>query len=225
MVQVKQAPQNRKVVALVYGRPGTGKTTMAVKEAPAPLVLDCFERSWEVVEAPYVEVTPSNLEEVLRWLTNSQEARKYQTIIVDSLTMLQALLTDRPMTQQDWGQVSNLLNGLILHLTYKLPHNPHVIFLAHEKVEEEGAVSTYYVPALMPSVTRTLTATTSIIGRTELSLEKRVEGGRVKEVRVYWLGLQGYSYMAKVRNPKGEWPARIANPSFKSLAELLGLTI
>lgn len=223
MIQVQQASRVKKVAALVYGRPGTGKTTLATREAPSPLVIDFFERSWEVLEGvPYVEATPSNLEEVLRWLAQSPEAKQYETIIVDSLTMLQVLLSDRPMTQQDWGQASQAINGLVLHLTYKLPHQPNVIFIAHEKIEDESPTS-YYVPALMPSVTRTLTASMSLIGRTELSLEKKVESGRVRESRVYWLGLQGSTYMAKVRNSSGEWPPRVASPTFRALRELLGL--
>jgi len=76
------------VKILVYGRAGTGKTTLCAT-APTPIVISTEGgllalHHWSL---PYIEVaTLDKLYDVYRWLTDTPEARQYQTICLDSIS-------------------------------------------------------------------------------------------------------------------------------------------
>jgi hypothetical protein len=73
---------------LVYGQAGAGKTTL-VATLPAPIVLSAEGGLLSIQDAnlPYIEISNmESLREAYTWLTESSEAKGFQSVALDSIS-------------------------------------------------------------------------------------------------------------------------------------------
>src|SRR5690554_459234 len=201
---------------LFYGRAGTGKTTIA-STFPSPiLVCDVREEGTDsIYDVEDIDVLPVQSWEDLElvyWMLKSQDT-KYQTVVIDTISMAQVQLVDAvieksgrdSMSQQLWGEVSGKMQSLILAFR-DLPIN--VVFIAHDRTrvsEEDGdeTLDPEVGPALIPSVMKTLNGAVSIIGNTYVAEKTTQNKGRVKRKIEYRVRLGPHAYYTtKVRKPK-----------------------
>jgi len=76
------------VKVLVYGQAGAGKTSL-VKTLPNPIVLSAEGGllSIQDVDLPYIEISDMDtLKEAYTWLAESDEAKQYQSVALDSIS-------------------------------------------------------------------------------------------------------------------------------------------
>lgn len=76
------------VKVLVYGQAGAGKTSL-VKTLPNPIVLSAEGGLLSIQDAdlPYIEISDMDtLKEAYAWLTSSDEAKRYQSVALDSIS-------------------------------------------------------------------------------------------------------------------------------------------
>jgi phage nucleotide-binding protein len=76
------------VKVLVYGQAGAGKTSL-VKTLPSPIILSAEGGllSIQDVDLPYIEISDMDtLKEAYTWLAESDEAKQYQSVALDSIS-------------------------------------------------------------------------------------------------------------------------------------------
>jgi hypothetical protein len=76
------------VKLLVYGQAGAGKTTL-VATLPSPIVLSAEGGLLSIQDAdlPFIEITSMDaLKEAYQWLTESSEAKGFQSVALDSIS-------------------------------------------------------------------------------------------------------------------------------------------
>jgi hypothetical protein len=174
----------------IYGRAGSGKTTLA-STFPKPLLLvdindkgtDSIKdvKGVDVIELYELEDLEDLYYDVLR------EGHKYKTVVFDTMTELQKLImkyvvlkknkkanTDRlgdwgTISRKDWGEVAGIMNKWITDLR---DLDIEVVFLAQERVKNNGdeeddndnQLTPEVGPAVMPSIATTLNAAVNVIG-------------------------------------------------------------
>ena len=165
----------RKNSTALYGRSGTGKTTLAATY-PKPIlylnILDNGDESISDVEGiDVVDIeTSKDLQEQILWLTKkaNRDQLKYKTVVLDTMTQLQGILVNemgtnkklagkgkkRPgdfgtLTKQDWGQIAGDLKAVIMDIR-NLPVNS--VFIAQERVFNAGDEEDDGVDQLAPEV-------------------------------------------------------------------------
>lgn len=132
---------------LIYGQPGTGKTTLALS-APNPVCID-LDRGMHRVKpqfrVPSLQV--NSYKEILS-LLDSDEIAPFDTIICDTLGKLidrvcdyvaeqnpKARQADGQMTMKGWGEVKSKFQAFFKLLASK---NKSILFVAHESEEKSG---------------------------------------------------------------------------------------
>lgn len=144
-----QTAEKKGLKVLLYGHSGMGKTRMAAT-FPRPLFLDLEGGMRSTIKVKEVLRYPSNPKEEVHTLDQVKEFYKlvkqtkvpdFDTIVVDTLTELQVLVSknvlgkydanrqyDDQMTMADYGKANrDFLN--IIRLFLKLPY--HIVFTAH----------------------------------------------------------------------------------------------
>jgi hypothetical protein len=97
--------------AIVYGKPGTGKTPIA-NTAPRPLLLVCEPGMLSMRNStiPAIDCfTPERIEEFFTWLFNSKEATNFDTIAIDSISQMAEIILDRELNGK--SKASNKVDG------------------------------------------------------------------------------------------------------------------
>lgn len=192
-----QYPHEQKMstsyVAMVYGKPGVGKTTLAVS-AKNPVILD-FDRGLGRIDNPNFWIPKleiSDYQEVTEFL-KSKEIDMFDTIIIDTVSscvdcMTMFLLeTNQKIAEtnkksdkisQSNGALTlrgfSELRAMIANFTRLLrSKNKNVIFVAHEKEEDDGEAHKVIRPDLgQGSGGRELIKFTDILGYMS------IEGGK-----------------------------------------------
>lgn len=165
----------RKNSTALYGRSGTGKTTLAATY-PKPIlylnILDNGDESISDVEGiDVVDIeTSEELQEQILWLAKKANRGKlvYKTVVLDTMTQLQGILVKEmgvnkklqkkskkragdfgTLTKQDWGQIAGDLKAVIMDIR-NLPVNS--VFIAQERVFNAGDEEDDGVDQLAPEV-------------------------------------------------------------------------
>jgi hypothetical protein len=175
---------------VLYGQPGSGKTTVAATLPTPILFIDCSEKGTDSVrDVKGVDVLRAETwEEVdlIYWFLKKGK-HKYKSVVMDTVSQAQDLAIKQhlqekgkgvedgaignwgTMHKQDWGTVATTLKTFIISMR-DLPLN--VCFVAHDRVfggeedDEENVIAPSVGPRLMPSVATTLNGAVSIIGNT-----------------------------------------------------------
>lgn len=198
--------------AAIYGRAGTGKTTLAATW-PKPILYlnirdDGTDSIADVEDIDVKHVTTSDdLQEVILWCTKQAKKGKliYRTIILDTMSQLQGILVEElcankklkkgqnpgdfgTLTKQEWGQIAGDLKAAIWDIRNL---GIESVFIAQDRVfndpsdeEDDGLnqLDPEVGPKLMPSVNKDLCASVSIIGNTFIRIVTKKNDKGKKEI-------------------------------------------
>ena len=242
IVPVDELPNFLKIG--IYGRSGTGKTTL-LGTAPKPLlVLDIREEGTKsirkVPESKVFRVKGWDDIEDIYWYLESNPG-KYKSVGIDGVTTLQDMAKIKVagpkvgtiVSRRVWADAADLMKPWIL--TYRdLPMN--VFFIAQDRITEgedlddEESLSPEIGPYVMPSVAKILNGAVDIMGNTfirEVQKKVKSKSGKIKteDVTEYCLRVGPHSrYVTKFRVDISEGikvlpPPVIVNPTFDKLRE------
>lgn len=235
---------------ILYGKSGTGKTTLAAS-FPKPILIDVREKGQKSVKTvkglKMLAVKEwQDLLDIYWFLKN--EDHDFETAIIDTVGNAQTLAIEwvmdknnkkgkagdwGTMTQKMWGEVSTMVKELTLNFR---DLDMNIVYIAHHRVfqqnEEDAdtiAIDPYVGPAVTPSVAAVLNAAVDIIGETfigekTITTRDKKTGKKEEERNVnYYLRVGPHSsYITKFRNSKEtETPDVIKNPDYKSLINLM----
>ncbi|MDR0377012.1 MAG: ATP-binding protein [Spirochaetaceae bacterium] len=166
---------------LIYGQPGTGKTTLALSGVN-PVCIDVDRGMYRVekrYQVPSLQV--ESYQQVLD-LLNSRELDEFETIVIDTLGKLidrmgeyvaknnpKYRLSNGQLSQQGWGQIKIEFRALVKLINGK---NKSVIFVAHETEEREDDV-TKKRPDVSGSARKDIVKELDFMGYMEMSGSKR----------------------------------------------------
>ena len=231
----------------MYGKAGTGKTTLAATFPGPILFIDCSEKGTDSIrdtDCDVLRATDWDELEMLYWFLK-KEKHKYKTVVIDTMSQAQDLAIQKikevevgalgnwgTMRKQDWGIVSTKLKTFVLTMR-DLPMN--VIFIAHDRTfggeedDDETVIAPTVGPRLMPSVSAVLEGAVSIIGNTyirERYIKKRIKGKKKPtEERVVEYCLRigpNATYTTKIRKPKKvKLPDLITDPTCDKIMDLI----
>ena len=128
---------------VVYGQAGSGKTTL-IKTLPNPIILSAEGGLLSISDAnlPYVEIDSMEaLREAYQWATESDEAKQFETIALDSISEIAevVLIAEKKIAKdprQAYGALQEQM-GEIIRAFRNLPK--HVYFTAKcEKATDEA---------------------------------------------------------------------------------------
>lgn len=138
---------NVRIKMLVYGQPGSGKTTMALS-APKPLLID-FDNGINRVDYEFIKdtVQVENYADILN-LLNNEDLSDYETLVIDTGgkmldCMAEYLIASNPrlgkrngsLTLEGYGVRKVEFTSLLKLINSK---KKHVIFVAHRTSEKNG---------------------------------------------------------------------------------------
>ena len=229
---------------VLYGGPGTGKTTLAAT-LPTPIVfIDCSEKGTDSIRDIKSGVDVLRAEtweevDLLYWYLKKGD-HKYKSVVMDTLSQGQDLAIQQhlrekgkvaevgsmtqwggDMKRQDWGKVSNQLKTFIISMR-DLPLN--VCFIAHDRVfggeedDEENVIAPSVGPRLMPSVATTLNGAVSIIGNT--FIRERFRRSKLKKKGKKGKERRIVEYCMRI-GPHAYYTTKIRKPKKIKLPDLL----
>lgn len=231
-------------IITLYGRPGTGKTTISCT-APKPLLLidvkDKGTDSGKRDDLQPGDITVFELEtfddiyEVYDYIEENPD--RFKSVVIDHMTALQDFCYDKVMEEEGKSKMSQGMYGTaggylkeVINL-YKgltdLGITP--IFNCQDRMESgdgegEDQLLPEVGPSLMPSVARTLCAASRVIGHTyQFENVEKLEGAKVRrniEFRLR-LGPNPY-YITKVTRPFGTpCPQFLVDANYKDIMKIV----
>lgn len=131
------------VKMLVYGAAGSGKTTL-IRTLPDPVILSAEAGllSLQGADIPYIEISDvAILREAYAWLTQSEEAKRYKSVALDSISEIaEVILADEKKKVKDPRQAYGAMQeqmASIIRAFRDLPGR-HVYMSAKlERVQDE----------------------------------------------------------------------------------------
>lgn len=131
------------VKVVTYGRSGVGKTMLAAT-APNPFIFSAEKGllSLRKFNIAYVDISSfKQLDEAFMWALKSNETKKYQTFVLDSISEIaEVVLSDELERNKDprkaYGNMQQSMYGLIRN--FRDLKGKHVQFIAKQMIIEEG---------------------------------------------------------------------------------------
>jgi hypothetical protein len=140
------------VKTLVYGAAGTGKTTL-IAGMPCPLILSAESGllSLQGSDLAYIEVSSvSDLREAYKWLVGSDEAKRFESICLDSISEIaEVCLGEEQLKTKDgraaYGQLGTVM-GEVIRAFRDLPLHVLLIAKLDKGADELGRIT--YSPGM-----------------------------------------------------------------------------
>lgn len=236
----------RVITILLYGRAGTGKTTIAGTFPGPVLLVDISEKGTDSVsDVEGMEVLKaeswSDIEDVY-WMLKDED-HPYKTVALDAVHAMQDLAIkkakgparadDEQTTKHDYMKASGLMKTWLVNFRDLEEKGIHVVFICHDRrtdgeegVDDEGMLSPEVGPRLMPSLASLLTGAVKVVGHTFIkeTLQKSATLGKKATRKIDYclrIGPHGY-YTTKIRSPKdSETPEFLKDPTFKKILGVL----
>ena len=181
LTQPSELKHNQPISCLIYGQPGTGKTTLALS-ADKPVLIDLDRGLYRVekrFQCPSLQV--ENYQQILD-LINSDELRPFNTIVIDTLGKLVDRMGDfvarqnpkfkqgdGTLSMKAWGAIKVQFSNLIKTI---FNMNKSVIFVAHEKEDKDGDVR-FVRPDVSGSSGKDIVKELDLMGYMEMKGNKR----------------------------------------------------
>jgi hypothetical protein len=249
--KIRPVSSNQKFLSMVlYGRSGTGKTTLASSFPKKSLIIGAEDGTLSVHNVKGLDFI--KIERSTDIVEVASVFNQYKTIILDSASSLQSLVLkeilglDEIPVQNTWGMASRqdwMQVGIQVkeYLRLILGHEEaHRIIIAQERVfssdDEESEIITPHIgAALSPSIVGWLNPEADYIGQTfirdEMGTKKLKIKGEVK-IKKEKTGRKEYClrvgpdsvYTTKFRRPKStnELPDVLVDPSYEKISKLIG---
>lgn len=130
-----------KIKCIVYGQSGTGKTEFACT-FPKPFVIDLDNGMLSQMGKDIEYETTRTYEDFMETVTAVEKDDKYETIIIDSVTMLQELMQETILRLNNKKSMDihchmvlvDMFQQIFVGLTYK---NKNVVVTAHEQLIQD----------------------------------------------------------------------------------------
>lgn len=93
------------VKALIYGKPGGGKTPV-INTAPRPVLMACEPGLLSMRDSlvpTWEAYTPGRIKEFFDWLTGSAEARNFDTVGIDSVSQMAEIVVEQMLDKYSHG--------------------------------------------------------------------------------------------------------------------------
>jgi len=154
-IKIKSTSQSvNSVKALIFGESGTGKTKLA-GTVPTPLILNAegglLSLAGDNLDSVDIK-TVEDVMEIYQFVTESEDAKKYETIVLDSVSeiaevYLSTLKKEYADARQAYGQLATDVTDMIR--AFRDIKDKHVYFIAKAgKVENDSGISE--VKPIMP---------------------------------------------------------------------------
>lgn len=154
IVSTKDASEDHGIKALIYGKAGAGKTSLA-KTAPNPIILSAESGilSLRDVELPMIKIEAvDDLSEAHEWLESSDDAKQFQTVFIDSISEIGETVLANAKRQvkdprQAYGELIEKMTMLIR--AFRDLSGFHVVMLAkQEPTKDEMTGVVLYGPSM-----------------------------------------------------------------------------
>ncbi len=151
---------SKKVKILVYGGAGMGKTVLC-STAPKPIIISAEAGLLSIsdFDIPVIEVkTVKDVMDAYQWITESEEAKEFETVCLDSITEIgEVLLSQYKKEEKDarkaYGRISDDMAHLIR--SFRDLQDKHVYFTAKSIKKEDETSGITSTRAAMPGSTLT----------------------------------------------------------------------
>lgn len=244
------AEVNHPLSFVLYGRSGTGKTTLAASFPGPILFIDVKDQGTGSIvdsDADVTQVTEfQQFEEIYWWL--EKRPKKYKTIVIDTVSQLQQIVVAETaadknkkgdgkwgsLTRQDWGNISSTMKEWLINFRDLSELGMNVVFIAQDRSfnMDDAEDSTVEItpeigPGLSPSIAKTLNAAVQMIGNTFIrtkEIEREVKGKKKKFERIEYCLRIGPNpvYVTKTRKPKSiEVPSVLVDPTYEALIQAI----
>ena len=138
---------------LVYGQAGAGKTSL-IPTLPSPIVLSAEGGLLSIQDAdvPFIEVNSmEHLQEVYKWLTQSDEAKGFQSVALDSISEIaEVVLSAEKKSSKDPRQAYGAMQEQMADLIRAFRDLPgkHVYFSAKLEKSQDEMGRILYAPSM-----------------------------------------------------------------------------
>jgi hypothetical protein len=202
---------------VLYGRSGTGKTTLAATFPKPILYLDVKDEGTDSiadVEGIMVKDIRTFEDFELVYWSLQKDASRFKTIVIDTVSQLQQIVVLEhaasmkrkrgaenrqagdwgTLTKRDWGDIAGLMKEWLVNYRDLGSLGMHVVFIAQDRTfnvdDEEGSeqLTPEIGPGLSPSIAKTLNAAVGMIGNTFIrERQTKGKGGKTREKLEYCL--------------------------------------